>query len=108
MSRCRAVLGLSFIEKVIIVPSLVSMAAVFAMRSLFSVVTVAVGLLWGIAGAQAGQKLRLRGRGFPGTPAGDQFVELKIVTPAADTPQAKQAYERMRRDFNFDPRAGWP
>jgi hypothetical protein len=55
MSRCRAVLGLSFIEKVIIVPSLVSMAAVFAMRSLFSVVTVAVGLLWGIAGAQAGQ-----------------------------------------------------
>ena len=60
------------------------------------------------AGAQAGQKLRLRGRGFPGTPAGDQFVVLKIVTPAADTPQAKQAYERMRRDFNFDPRAGWP
>jgi hypothetical protein len=35
-------------------------------------------------------------------------VVLKIVTPAADTPQAKQAYERMRRDFNFDPRAGWP
>jgi curved DNA-binding protein len=60
------------------------------------------------AGAQAGQKLRLRGRGFPGTPAGDQFVILKIVTPAADTPAAKQAYERMRRELNFDPRAGWP
>ena len=26
------------------------------------------------AGAQAGQKLRLRGRGFPGAPNGDQFV----------------------------------
>jgi curved DNA-binding protein len=59
------------------------------------------------AGAQAGQKLRLRGRGFPGAPAGDQFVFLKIVTPTAETPQAREAYERMRREFNFDPRAGW-
>jgi curved DNA-binding protein len=60
------------------------------------------------AGAQAGQKLRLRGRGFPGAPPGDQFVILKLVTPAAGTPQAKEAYERMRREFNFNPRAGWP
>jgi curved DNA-binding protein len=60
------------------------------------------------AGAQAGQKLRLRGRGFPGAPAGDQFVTLKLVTPSAETLQAKEAYERMRREFNFDPRAGWP
>src|SRR5580658_8401135 len=60
------------------------------------------------AGAQAGQKLRLRGRGFPGTPAGDQLVIVKLVTPAAETPQAKEAYERMKRDFKFDPRADWP
>jgi curved DNA-binding protein len=60
------------------------------------------------AGAQAGQKLRLRGRGFPGTPGGDQFVTVKIVTPAADTPQAKESYERMRREFNFNPRSAWP
>jgi curved DNA-binding protein len=60
------------------------------------------------AGAQAGQKLRLRGRGLPGTPNGDQFVLVKIVTPAAETPQAKEAYERMRREFNFNPRAAWP
>ncbi len=60
------------------------------------------------AGAQAGQKLRLRGRGFPGTPAGDQLVIVKLVTPAAETPQAKEAYERMRREFNFNPRAAWP
>ena len=37
------------------------------------------------AGAQSGQKLRLRGRGLPGAPAGDQFVIIKLVTPAADT-----------------------
>ncbi len=60
------------------------------------------------AGAQAGQKLRLRGRGFPGTPNGDQFVLVKLVTPAAETPQAREAYERMRREFNFNPRASWP
>ncbi|MEA3151070.1 MAG: curved DNA-binding protein [Gammaproteobacteria bacterium] len=59
------------------------------------------------AGAQSGQRLRLRGRGFPGLPAGDQFVTIKLVTPAAETPEAKEAYERMRREFNFNPRATW-
>ena len=60
------------------------------------------------AGAQSGQKLRLRGRGFPGTPNGDQIVSIKLVTPAAQSVQAREAYERMRSEFNFDPRAGWP
>jgi len=60
------------------------------------------------AGSQAGQKLRLRGRGFPGDPGGDQFVILKIVTPPADSAEAKKAYARMKDDFNFDARAEWP
>jgi curved DNA-binding protein len=60
------------------------------------------------AGAQGGQKLRLRGRGFPGNPNGDQIVTLKLVAPPAETPAEKEAYERMKRDFNFDPRADWP
>jgi curved DNA-binding protein len=60
------------------------------------------------AGAQSGQKLRLRGRGLPGIPHGDQIVSIKLVTPAAQSAQAKQAYERMKSEFNFDPRAGWP
>ena len=55
-------------------------------------------------GAQTGQKLRLRGRGFPG---GDQLVSIKLVTPAADTEEARQAYERMRAEFNFNPRDSW-
>ncbi len=59
------------------------------------------------AGAQSGQKLRLRGRGFPGAPAGDQFVVVKLVIPAAHSARA-EAYERMRRELSFDPRAGWP
>jgi curved DNA-binding protein len=58
------------------------------------------------AGAQSGQKLRLRGRGLPGQPPGDQYVQLKVVLPPADSPQAKALYEEMRAKLNFDPRAG--
>jgi curved DNA-binding protein len=57
------------------------------------------------AGAKAGQKMRLKGRGLPGNPAGDQYVVLKIVLPPNDTPQARALYEQMKRDLDFDPRA---
>jgi curved DNA-binding protein len=60
------------------------------------------------AGAQSGQRLRLRRRGLPGNPAGDQIVTIKLVTPSAQTPAARESYERMKRDFNFDPRIDWP
>lgn len=56
-------------------------------------------------GAQSGQKLRLRGRGLPGNPPGDEFVQLKIVLPPADTPKARAFYEQMKRELPFDPRA---
>jgi curved DNA-binding protein len=59
-------------------------------------------------GAQSGKKLRLRGRGLPGSPAGDQIVTIKMVTPVAKTAAARETYERMRQEFNFDPRADWP
>lgn len=58
------------------------------------------------AGAQSGQKLRLRGRGLPGNPAGDEYVQLKIVLPPADSPAARALYEQMRAQLGgFDPRA---
>ena len=56
-------------------------------------------------GSQSGQKLRLRGRGLPGKPAGDQFAQLKLVLPPGTSPEAKALYEEMRRKLNFDPRA---
>lgn len=56
-------------------------------------------------GSQSEKKLRLRGRGLPGDPPGDQVVQLKIVVPPADTPEAKALYERMREDLPFDPRS---
>ena len=60
------------------------------------------------AGAQSGQRLRLRARGLPGSPPGDQLVTLKIVTPPATSAAARAAYERLQRELAFDPRAGWP
>jgi curved DNA-binding protein len=58
------------------------------------------------AGSQSGRKLRLRGRGLPGNPPGDQYVVLKMVTPPADTPEARALYERMARELPLDPRRG--
>lgn len=57
------------------------------------------------AGSQSGRKLRLKGRGLPGDPPGDQYVTLKIVTPAAHTEAARALYERMAQELPMNPRA---
>ena len=59
-------------------------------------------------GSRAGRTLRLKGRGLPGRPSGDQYVVLEIVTPPADTPEAESLYRKMAASMNFDPRAGFP
>jgi curved DNA-binding protein len=56
-------------------------------------------------GSRAGQKMRLKGRGLPGSPPGDQFIVLQVVLPPADSPEARGLYERMRQEMQFDPRA---
>lgn len=55
--------------------------------------------------SQAGQTLRLKGRGLPGKQAGDQYVALQIVNPRADSPEARALYERMAREMAFNPRS---
>lgn len=55
--------------------------------------------------SQSGQKMRLRGRGLPGQTPGDQFVQLKIVVPPANTPEAKAVFEEMKQKLSFNPRA---
>jgi curved DNA-binding protein len=57
------------------------------------------------AASQSGQKLRLRGRGFPGKPPGDEYIQLKVVVPAAQSPEARALYEQMKVTLAFDPRA---
>lgn len=56
-------------------------------------------------GSQGGRKLRLKERGLPGDPPGDQYVLLQIVTPPADRPEVQELYEQLRRHSQFDPRA---
>ncbi|MBK7954162.1 MAG: DnaJ domain-containing protein [Candidatus Accumulibacter sp.] len=55
-------------------------------------------------GAQSGRQLRVRGKGVPGTPAGDLLLDIQVVLPAADTPAARELYETMARELAFDPR----
>jgi curved DNA-binding protein len=55
--------------------------------------------------SQAGQRLRLKGRGLSGNPPGDQYVILQIVTPKANSETAKAFYRQMAQQFSFDPRA---
>jgi curved DNA-binding protein len=56
------------------------------------------------AGAQSGRQLRVRGKGLPAEPPGDLLLDIRIVTPPADTPRAKELYETMAREMPFDPR----
>lgn len=59
------------------------------------------------AGSDGGRKLRLRGRGLPGTPAGDQLVILEVRAPAPQDEAQRASYAALRDAFvGFDPRRG--
>ena len=47
-------------------------------------------------GSTSGNKLRLKGRGLPGLPAGDQIVTLAVHAPAATSDAQRAAYEALR------------
>ncbi|MBE0489359.1 MAG: DnaJ domain-containing protein [Halomonas sp.] len=55
-------------------------------------------------GSQTGRRLRLKGRGIPGTEPGDLYVELEVVLPPADTDKARELYQTMAQELAFDPR----
>jgi len=54
--------------------------------------------------SQAGQKLRLKERGIPGRPHGDQYALLQIQTPPAHTDAQRALYEKMAQEMPFNPR----
>ena len=58
-------------------------------------------------GSQSGRKLRLKGRGSPGSTPGDLYLVLEIVLPPANTPKARDLYRTMAREFAFNPRQGY-
>ena len=55
-------------------------------------------------GSATGAKLRLRGRGLPGSPPGDHIVTITVDAPPATTDEQKELYRRMAQSFDFDPR----
>lgn len=56
-------------------------------------------------GAQSGQKLRLKGRGLPGHPPGDQYIVLQIKTYKPRTEKERELYRQMAREMPFNPRS---
>jgi curved DNA-binding protein len=56
--------------------------------------------------AQSGKKMRLKGRGIPGKRAGDLYAVLKIVIPPDESEKARDLYQQLAREMDFNPRAG--
>jgi len=61
------------------------------------------------AGAQGGQRLRLKGQGLNKRVGGrgDQYVKLKVVVPTHPTDKEKKLFEDLSASSHFKPRAGW-
>ena len=57
------------------------------------------------ADSESGRKLRLRGRGLPGSAganSGDQIVELEVLAPKPQNDTQRKAYAKMRDAFGAD------
>jgi len=73
--------------------------------------TIKVPTLGGIVelkipkGTISGNKLRLKGRGLPGNPSGDCYAIIAIALPPAENDVAKDFYQKMEQELNFNPRA---
>ncbi len=60
-------------------------------------------------GSSTGKRLRLKGRGLPGSPPGDQYVDLSIVIPKRLDRKTRELYEQLEQieqSETFHPRAG--
>jgi len=61
------------------------------------------------SGTQCGQKLKLKGKGFPSSKTGkrgDQYVEIKVVVPRDIPESAKSAFLEIDRLYKESPRKG--
>lgn len=55
-------------------------------------------------GSQSGRKLRLKGRGIPGSPAGNLYLVLEVVLPLVSNAKARELYQTMAQELAFNPR----
>ncbi|WP_131781921.1 DnaJ C-terminal domain-containing protein [Legionella gresilensis] len=54
--------------------------------------------------SQTGKQMRLKGRGLPGNPPGDQLINLKIVIPTTENNEVNKLYEQIAALTKFNPR----
>lgn len=59
-------------------------------------------------GSQSGRRLRLKARGFPGSPPGDQYLSLQIQIPPIGSDREKALYEELSRISTGSVRSHWP
>ena len=62
------------------------------------------------SGVQGGQRLRLRGKGFPGQSgkeAGDLYAEVKIELPTHLSPKERDLFKELAKQSSFNPRKSW-
>ncbi len=55
-------------------------------------------------GTGSGNRLRLRGRGLPGSPPGDQYLEFEVVVPKPLSPRERELFEALAKASAFDAR----
>ena len=58
-------------------------------------------------GSQTGKKLRLAGKGLPGSKPGDFYVTLKVVMPEKLSEKSRELFEALAEELPFNPRAQW-
>lgn len=57
-------------------------------------------------GSQSGNQLKLKGKGLPGNPAGDQYLRLKIVIPKQSSEKVEALYRNLaEQESSFNPRS---
>lgn len=54
--------------------------------------------------SQTGKQMRLKGRGLPGSPPGDELITLKIVIPPQENLEVNKLYEQIAAAAKFNPR----
>lgn len=55
--------------------------------------------------AKTAQKIRLKGKGLPGKPAGDLYVVLQITMPAKISEDDRKLFEQMKSTMDYNPRS---
>jgi curved DNA-binding protein len=59
-------------------------------------------------GSSSGDRLRIKGKGLAGKPAGDQLVVLEVVLPQQHSAAAESLYRQIAaQESAFNPRAAW-